>query len=343
MSTTARPPRPRLTGRAKFLAAVVTLALLLGALYGYLSGGSGGGAEVTFTVAEGRGASALADDLAAQEIIRSALVFKLRARTDDRAGSIQAGEYLLRTGMSVGEVLDVLAAGPAAPDSFRVLIREGLTVKQTLEAIAGAQGSPFTVEQLRTALNAVALPAWVPTNLPAGAEPFEGLLFPDTYEFRLDADPQTLLARLVQQTERVLEAIEPPDNLSRYQVLVMGSLIEREARLREEQTRIASVMHNRLRRNMKLDIDATVLYALGEHKQRVLYRDLEIESPWNTYRNLGLPPTPISGAGRAALEAAANPAAEDYLYYVVVDPSTGRHGFSRTLEEHNRMISEARS
>ena len=328
----------------KLLTAVIALALLAAATFSYLSGGSGEGELVAFTVPDGVGASTLAEILAEEGIIRSAFAFKLRARFDDRAATIQAGDYELRQGMSVGDVLDALSTGPAAPDSFRVLIREGLTVEQTLEAIAGAQGSPFTVDQLREALNGVALPEWVPSeDLPDAAEPFEGLLFPDTYDFRLDIDPQTLLARLVEQTDKVLASVPPPANLSPYQVLVMASLIEREARLREEQPRISAVMHNRLERGMQLQIDATVLYALGEHKERVLYEDLEIDSPWNTYRNPGLPPTPISGAGRAAIEAAAGPAPEDYLYYVVVDPKTGRHGFSRTLDEHNRLRQEARN
>ena len=328
----------------KLLTAVIALALLAAATFSYLSGGSGEGELVAFTVPDGVGASTLAEILAEEGIIRSAFAFKLRARFDDRAATIQAGDYELRKGMSVGAVLDALSTGPAAPDSFRVLIREGLTVQQTLEAIAGAHNSPFTVEQLREALNGVALPEWVPAeDLPDAAEPFEGLLFPDTYDFRLDIDPQTLLARLVEQTDKVLASVPPPANLSPYQVLAMASLIEREARLREEQPRISAVMHNRLERGMQLQIDATVLYALGEHKERVLYEDLEIDSPWNTYRNPGLPPTPISGAGRAAIEAAANPAPEDYLYYVVVDPETGRHGFSRTLEEHNRLRQEARN
>lgn len=327
----------------KLVAVMVALALFgLGGIT-YLSGGSGDGEAVELTVPEGTSVAGVGALLVEHGVIRSPLAWRLRARLDDRAGRILAGEYQLRRGMSIDEALTVLAAGPSAPDSFRVLIPEGLTVRQTLEAIAGAKDSPFTVEQLRAALNGVALPEWVPVSgLPANAEPFEGLLFPDTYEFPLDIDPQSVLARLLQQTERVIGEIQPPEGLSRYQVLVMASLIEREARLREEQARISAVMHNRLRRGMQLQIDATVLYALGEHKDRVLYRDLEIDSPWNTYRNPGLPPTPISGAGRAAIEAAANPAAEDYLFYVVVDPETGRHGFSRTIEEHNRLRQEAR-
>jgi UPF0755 protein len=150
-----------------------------------------------------------------------------------------------------------------------------------------------------------------------------------------------VLGRLVRQTESVLESVTPPADLSGYEVLILGSLIEREARLREEQRTISAVMHNRLEIGMALQIDATVLYALGEHRDRVLYEDLEVESPWNTYRYPGIPPTPISGAGRAAIEAAADPTDDDYLYYVVIDPETGEHGFSRTLEEHNQLRREA--
>jgi UPF0755 protein len=335
----------RVVGGVLFL--LLVLGIVGAASLQNLSQGDDGpeaGQPVAFTVREGASAGELGEELEEAGIIRSAFLFKLRSRLDNRASRIIAGDYELRTGMGVNEVIDVLVAGPPEPPTFRVLIREGLTVAQTLEAIAGAEGSPFTLEELREALNGVALPDWVPVDsLPEEAEPFEGLLFPDTYDFRVDRDAQALLARLVARTDEVLSSVPVPYDMNRYEVLVMASLIEREARLAEEQPLIASVMHNRLDRGMRLQIDATVLYALGEHKDRVLYKDLEVESAWNTYRNAGLPPTPISGAGRTAIEAAAEPAEEDYFYYVVIDPETGRHGFSRTLDEHNRLRREAQS
>jgi UPF0755 protein len=334
------------TGSKVFLGVLVVLAVAAAGVGGFLLTGAGGdrlpdGTPVTVSVTEGMGASAVADLLEEEGVIRSASAFRFSIRGDERANRIHPGAYELVAGMTAAEILDILTQGPEGPPTFRVTIPEGLTVEQTLARIADAEGSPFTEDELRVALDGVALPEFVPADLPEGAEPFEGLLFPDTYDFRVDADPQQVLGRLVRQTESVLESVTPPADLSGYEVLILGSLIEREARLRDEQRTISAVMHNRLEIGMALQIDATVLYALGEHRDRVLYEDLEVESPWNTYRYPGIPPTPISGAGRAAIEAAADPTDDDYLYYVVIDPETGEHGFSRTLEEHNQLRREA--
>lgn len=334
-------------GSKAFLGVMVLLGVLVlgGVVAVNAAGGDTGedGEQVTIEIPEGAGGAEVADILAENDVVRSALAFRLIMRFDERAQRIQPGTYEVETGMGSDAILDVISDRVTAPDSFRVTIPEGRTVEQTLERLAEAEDSPFSVEELRDALPGVALPPWVPDDLPDDAEPFEGVLFPNTYEFTVDADPQEVLARLVEQTEQVLDEVDPPDELDRYELLVMASLVEREARLADERPLIAAVMHNRLDEGMRLQIDATVLYALGEHRDRVLYEDLEVESPWNTYVNEGLPPTPISGAGRAAIEAAADPADADYLYYVVVDPETGEHGFSETLEEHNRLRREVQA
>jgi UPF0755 protein len=296
----------------------------------------------TVVIPEGLGTSAIGDLLERQGVIRSATAFTILARLNGQL--IQAGTYKVERGAGLGSVLNVLADGPAAPPTFIVTIPEGLTVDQTLARIAEADGSPFSFDQLQQALEGIAVPAWVPVeDLPANAQPFEGLLFPDTYEFRVDADPQDVLVQLVLQTERVMSSmVRPSAGLDPYQTLIVASLVEREARLAEERPRISSVIHNRLEEGIRLQIDATVLYALGEQKDRVLRADLKVNSVWNTYRHSGLPPTPISGVGRASIRAAAQPSNEDYLYYVVEDPQTGRHRFSRTFAEHQRAITEVR-
>lgn len=330
------------------LAAIGVLALggvaALGAVAG---GGSDDGEPVTVEIPEGVGASTVGDILAEHGVVRSAFAFKIAARFDERSERIRTGTYQMRTGMGTDAALEELATGQgqARAASFRVTIPEGRTVTQTLERIAEAEGSPHTVAELEAALLNVPLPDWVPADLPPAPRDFaayEGLLFPDTYEFRADLPAEDVLGRLMARTEEVIESVAPPEDLTRHEVLVMASLIEREARIADEQPRISSVMHNRLARPMRLQIDATVIYAIGEHVDRVLNRHLEIDSPWNTYRYDGLPPTPISGAGEAAIRAAADPADEDFLFYVVVDPATGEHGFSRTLEEHNQKVREAR-
>lgn len=299
------------------------------------------GEVVEVEVPEGAGATTVAEVLEREGVIRSGLAFRLFARFDERASRLQPGAYELRVGMSSDEILEILAEGPPPPPSYRVTIAEGLTVDQTLSRLAEA--SPFTEEELEDALAGVALPDWVPVDdLPEGADPFEGLLFPDTYEFLEETDAQEVLARLVSQADGVISDIEPPEGFSPYEVLIIASLIERETRLVEEQEVVSSVIHNRLARPMRLQIDATVQYARGEHTDRLLYEDLDVESPWNTYQVEGLPPTPIAAAGRSAIEAAANPADTDYLFYVVNDLDTGAHAFAETQEEHDRNVAEFR-
>lgn len=299
------------------------------------------GETVVFEVPEGVGATQVGRDLADEGIIRSPFSFQLAARGDERAEQIQPGTYELRKGMSADEILELISQAPEAVESFRVTIPEGLTVDQTLDRLVEA--GPYDHEQLRAALNELGLPSWVPVHeLPEDADPFEGLLFPNTYEFTVETEPVDVLAALVQQTENVLDEVQPPEGYDDYDLLRIASLIERETRVREEQPIVSSVIHNRLELPMRLQIDATVQYARGEHTNRVSFDDLEIASLWNTYQVDGLPPTPIAGAGRSAIEAAAQPADTDYLYYVVSNPETGEHVFAETLDEHNRNVAEYR-
>ena len=128
---------------------------------------------------------------------------------------------------------------------------------------------------------------------------------------------------------------------SLHEIVTLASLIEREARIPTDRPRIAGVLENRLKKGMKLEIDATVLYALGYHKDRVYYKDLEVDSPYNTYRNVGLPPGPIASPGLASLDAALHPEANDYLYYVA--QPNGAHLFARTGAEHAANVRKARA
>jgi UPF0755 protein len=344
-----------MTGSSKaFL--VVLLLMVGGGYYAFQqwnqAGGPGTGAladaPVEVVVPEGVGADEVGEILADAGVVRSATAFTAAARIDGRAGQIQPGTYTLDPRSTTAELLDTLTTVVVAP-TFRVTIPEGLTVAQTLQRIADAEGSPHTVESLRAALTQVALPAWVPQReLPEAAEAFEGMLFPETYEFTAEAPPEEVLTRLVQQTDEVVTGLPATarNGLDPYQTLVLGSLIEREARLAEERPTISSVIHNRIEDGMALQIDATVVYgierATGERPDRLVNADYQFDTPWSTYVYPGLPPTPISGVGRASLEAAALPSEPDFYFYVVSDPATGAHRFSRTLDEHNQAIAEIR-
>jgi UPF0755 protein len=335
---------------------VVLLLLGGGGYYAFQqwnAGGIGVGTlaegPVTVVVPEGAGAREVAQLLEDSGVVRSASAFTAAASLDGRAGQIRAGTYELDPAWSTGELLDVITAGPPAAPAFTVTIPEGLTVEQTLERIATAEGSPHTVEALRAALPQVALPTWVPQReLPEGADPHEGLLFPNTYEFTVDQTPVEVLTRLVQETDTRVTALPPTtrNGLDPYQTLVLASLIEREARVAEERPIISSVIHNRLEDGIALQIDATVVYgievATGERRTRLLNEDYQFDTPWSTYLYPGLPPTPISGVGQASLDAAAAPADTGFYYYVVEDPATGVHRFSETLDQHNQAIAEIR-
>ncbi|QBI21499.1 endolytic transglycosylase MltG [Egibacter rhizosphaerae] len=300
------------------------------------------GDEVAVEIPDGANVDDVATMLAEDDVIDSEWRFRLAARFDARANQIRAGEYTLREGMSATQVFDRFAEGPPPPPTFTVTVPEGLTVPQTLERIAEAGGSPHEVEDLEEGLVQISLPEWVPSDLPEGAQQFEGLLAPATYEFEEETPAAEILAELVRTTDDRLSGIEPEVDWEQYELLTVASLIEREVRIDEERPVVASVVANRLEDERLLQIDATVQYAQDEHQGRLLFEDLEIDSAWNTYEVEGLPPTPIAAPGRAALESAAHPANTDYRYYVVCDTETGEHAFAEHDEAHQQNVARFR-
>ncbi len=302
--------------------------------------------ETSFTIPAGVSARTIGEILEESGLIEDVRAFERDVRRLGVADELQAGDYTLPGG-TPSEIIAALVAGPAKGNVFTLRVIEGLTVDAMLDSIASQ--TEHTHEDLEAALlsgdvKSVLLPESAPSGYP-GTVRWEGLLAPDTYEFRNDATPEeilsrladTLVSRLDDQDWTLLEAA----GLTPYQGLIIASLIEREAKLAEDRPLIASVIMNRLEAGIGLQIDATVLYALGENPGQLLVEDLEIDSPYNTYKVPGLPPTPIAGVRLASLEAAAAPAESAFYYYVLVDPS-GRHGFSETLEEHNRKKQEAK-
>ncbi len=180
---------------------------------------------------------------------------------------------------------------------------------------------------------------------PEVREPYEGLLFPNTYDVFEDATPLDILQKMVNLLDQTVSAI-PDDQLAAaegrgltiYDTLKIASLIERETRIDSERPTVAGVIQNRLDDGQLLQIDATVLYARGEHTQRVLTADTEIDDPYNTYKYDGLPPTPISNMGEASLRGAFAPEEHDLYYYVVAPGCEGPHLFAATLDEHNANV-----
>jgi UPF0755 protein len=340
--TEAPPGRRRLRG---LLVLLLALALVGGALgggavwYAWATGASGPRRPVVLVVPEGATGDEVAALLRDRGVIRSAFAFRLLARFRGFSRGFQAGKYTgLTTNMPLEEALRVLAAGPAV-ESVRVTFPEGLSVAEVARVVAEALGIPSRRFVRVAESGAFSLPPYLPEGTPT----VEGFLFPDTYEFLRDATAEDVVETLLEQFDRVASGLPwsraKELGVTPYQVVVVASLIEEEARYAPDRAKIARVIYNRLRRGMRLEIDATIQYAVG--RKEITLADREVESPYNTYRHPGLPPTPISSPGRASLEAALSPAPGRWLYYVLADCRTGAHRFAETLAKFDRARARA--
>jgi UPF0755 protein len=314
------------------------------------------GQPVDLTVEPGQSVRSVGEELEELGVIGRLRPFLTAAEDADLPARLQPGAFELETGMEPDAAVEVLLAGPLNAGEGRFTVQEGLPVEVVLERLA-TQFEAYDVDAFRAVLDErteaggnadglLRLPEWAPEPAEAGEEviePYEGLLFPETYEVPSDATALQILQRMVDQLEQVMQDVAQADaDLDRYQALILASLIERETRVDDERRTVAGVIENRLGEGMRLQIDATVLYARGEHTDRVLFEDTEIDSPYNTYQVDGLPPTPISGSGRAAIEAAFDPEDVTYRYYVLDPACDGTHVFADTLEEHNRNVAAFR-
>lgn len=346
--------------RRRVLVAVVAVVVAIGALVASarlladVVAGQGAvttapaGIAVEVTVPEGASARRIAALLAEVGVVDAGEFLEAAERVG-AAASLRPGRYRLETGMAADDVVDVLLAGPEPAPASSVIVVEGLPVATVLDRLADQ--TPYDASIYRDALlgGGVTSP-YLPdlADVPEGVDDlarWEGLLFPARYDVTAGDGPARILQRMSDEMVRRVEALDwsrlPALGVSRYEALVVASLVEREAKLDEDRPLIASVIYNRLRAGMPLQIDATVLYALGNDRNRILSEDLEIDSPYNTYRIAALPPTPIGTIGEASLRAAADPADTDYLFYVVVSED-GRHGFSTTYEEHQAKVRRAK-
>jgi len=306
------------------------------------------GAPVEFTVPAGATARAIGNLLEDAGLLADGGSFERFVTVGGVADELKAGDYSLVGGMGVEAIADLIVAGPPAVDVYRLTVIEGLRIEEMLESLAD-QSDHGVDDFTAPLLDGTVTSPFLPDELPEGTPPltaWEGLLFPATYEFVIDATPAQIVQRLNEEMIARMRAVDWSEleakGYTPYQGLIIASMIEKEAKLDEDRPLISSVIDNRLDIGMALQIDATVIYALGENPGRVLFEHLEIDSPWNTYRYPGLPPTPIGGVRAASLDAAAHPEQTDFLYYVLIDLE-GRHGFSTSLEEHHAKVAQARA
>ena len=314
---------------------VVTLLLVGVPLVAYLFWGAGLRGEnepVTVAVEQGDTLSSVADKLEEADVIGSSLLFELEARYDGWDKEIKPGEYQFRPGEEREEILKTLSSGDSI-SAFTITIPEGLTLEQTARVVEEESGVPageFEAAAKKTDYDYAFLDD-------QDIETTEGFLFPKKYEFEGEKSAEQIVDRLLEQylvekRELDFEAAKKRFNLTEYELVTVASLVEKESANPEERSLIAGVIYNRIRSGMPLQIDATVQYVLGKPKEDLSLDDLEVESPYNTYKNRGLPPGPIANPSRESIRAALEPAETDYLYYVL-EADGKEHFFTDDYDE----------
>lgn len=303
--------------------------------------GTGSG-SVVVEVRSGDNASDIARTLVEQDVVKSVEAFTDEAVADPDSTSIQVGFYEMRLQMSARAALDLLL-DPANMVQSAVTIPEGYTVDQIVDTLA--ENTDFSAKQFRKALNRpqqIGLPSY------AGGNP-EGYLFPATYMVPPNATPESILTMMVDRWRQAADEADLEGAAERLgytpaELMVVASLVEAESNRDADRGKVARVIYNRLETdatNRLLQIDAAVNYAHDRNLGVALtLEDLEIDSPYNTYKNPGLPPTPIEAPGDAAIEAAANPADGPWVYYVTVNLRTGETKFAEDYDEFLKYKAE---
>lgn len=303
--------------------------------------------DIVVEIPIGSGVSTISQLLEDKGLVKNAKVFKYYVKFKNES-NFMAGEYHMNPSMSIQEIIDSLKTGKIMQEPvFTMTIPEGRQLKEISAIIAKKtnQKEEEVWKQLNDEAFIKGLMAKNPDLLTTEIwaknikYPLEGYLFPATYSYYEEKPTlEAIISVMLDKTESVVKAYETEierDKLTVHQFLTMSSLIEEEATKNVDRKKIASVFYNRIEQGMPLQTDPTVLYALGEHKDRVYYKDLEVDSPYNTYQNVGLPPGPIANAGTVSMEAALHPDDTDYLYFLA--SKDGKVYFSKSLNEHNEL------
>ena len=311
-------------------AAVLAVWFLLSLFQPFKGEGHG---EVRVVVPNGAGLGDIADLLDRRGVVSSSFFFSLHARLSGGDDDLKPGSYRLRKDMSAGAALDRLAKGPR-PDIVTLTVPEGRSRPEVGQIVGGSLDGSYLVASRRSRL-------LDPRRYGAKHAPsLEGFLFPATYELKRGRPARLLveqqLSAFRQRIRRVDMRHTRSKNLTPYDVLTIASMVEREAVVAKERRLIASVIYNRLHKGIPLGIDATIRFATNNWTRPLTRSQLRIASPYNTRRRAGLPPGPIGSPGLAAIRAAAHPARNRYLYYVVKPCGRGEHAFSKSYARFQR-------
>lgn len=299
---------------------------------------------IQISIESGASASDISSQLASEGVISSQLAFELYLRNENLTDKLRAGDYEIPNNLEFSEITTILLKGPPLK-TYTITIPEGLWISETLLSISSQTG--FDYDLLKNSLLSGQVKS---TNLylndPSELYNWEGLLYPNTYQIDVESNGEEILQLMVDElesvTERLMNEYDLPSWISSYnELFTVASLVEAESKLQEDRPLVSSVVKNRLNDNMLIQIDATILYALQKRKSQVLLVDLQIDSPYNTYKYLGLPPTPISGFGERSIKAVLETPENDYLYYLLTDKN-GKMSFTNDYTDFINMKNKAK-
>ncbi len=282
---------------------------------------------ILFEIKKGNKLKDIADNLQKEGFIRDRIGFIILMKAMKKEKMLKPGYYIIKSSFSVFEIMKKFTTGVS--EKVKITIPEGLTIYE-IASILYKKGKINPEEFILVCNDKNFI-----RSFGIDANSLEGYLYPTTYFFYYGQDAKSVAREMVLTLLKEIQEIKLGLENSRYnlhQILTIASMIQKEAAKEFEMPLISSVIYNRLKKNMRLQMCVTVQYALGKHKTRLLYEDLEIDSPYNTYKISGLPPGPICNPGKSAIMAAVYPARTDYLYFV--SKGDGTHHFSKTLDEH---------
>ncbi|MCT4621517.1 MAG: endolytic transglycosylase MltG [Marinisporobacter sp.] len=290
--------------------------------------------EVMINIPMGVSTKQIARILYKEDMVNSEWAFRILSKKSKADGKMKAGNYFLKKNMSSEEIIKKLVNGDTVKDTIKVTIPEGFELEQIAKRLE-EKGLTTEKEFINIAENEDFDYAFL-EDLPAGKNRLEGFLFPDTYEIAKNDTPKEIIIKMLNRFDNIFvdEYYKRAEelNMTVNDIVTLASIIEREAKVDKERSIVSSVFYNRIEKRMPLQSCATVQYILGERKARLTLKDIAIDSPYNTYKQDGLPPKPIASPGKASIEAALYPNKTDYLYFVV--SKNGEHHFSKTYKEH---------
>ncbi|WP_408007257.1 endolytic transglycosylase MltG [Pseudalkalibacillus sp. A8] len=293
--------------------------------------------QKVITVKEGDSLQKVAEQLESEKVIKNKMFFLLYGKLNDFDGQVKAGKHQVSSTQSIPSIYNEFLKSPVEK-GIEVTFPEGFTIEQ-IAARLEKHGLVTKTEFLKLAESGERVNHPIVQKLKDDKDiqyKLEGYLFPDTYYFQKGVIPSEIIEKMLDRFEQVRNELDPDSSQQLEKWVTLASIVEKEAVVDKERDLIAGVFQNRLEDDWKLQSCATVQYVLDKPKERLLYKDLEVESPYNTYINDGLPPGPIGNPGKKSLEASLNSKKHDYYFFVVKADGSGEHHFSKTFKEHQQ-------